>query len=59
MAIDKIIKNGLSVGLHSAIMGLLIIPLLWVSGGLNPREDEPIQPSLESNLPFMLTPTSH
>ena len=59
MAIDKIIKNSLNVGLHAVIMGLLIIPLLWVSGGLTPREDEPNQPLLESNLPFMLTPASH
>ena len=59
MAIDKIIKNSLNVGLHALIMGLLIIPLLWVSGGLTPRDDEPSQPLLESNLPFMLTPASH
>ena len=58
MAIDKILKNSLNVGLHAMVTGLLIIPLLWVSGGLTPRQDEPAQPLLESNLPFMLTPAS-
>ena len=59
MTLDEIVKNSVNVGLHAAIMGLLIIPLLWVSGGLSPRQDDPPKPRLESNLPFMLTPTSH
>lgn len=58
MTLDKIVRNSLNVGLHAAIMGLLIIPLLWVSGGLTPRQDEPSEPLLESNLPFMITPVS-
>lgn len=59
MALDKLVRNSLNVGLHAFIMGLLIIPLLWVSGGLTPRQDTPPKPLLETNLPFMLTPTSH
>jgi putative effector of murein hydrolase LrgA (UPF0299 family) len=58
MALDKLVRNSLNLGLHAIIMGLLIIPLLWVSGGLTPRQEEPSQPLLESNLPFMLTPAS-
>ena len=58
MALDKIVRNSLNVGVHAVIMGLLIIPLLWVSGGLTPRQDEPSDPRLESNLPFMIMPAS-
>ncbi len=59
MALDKWIRNGFNVGLHAVVVGLLIIPLLWVSGGLTPRQYEPADPLQESNLPFMLTPASH
>lgn len=54
MTLHEVLKNSINIGLHAVVMGLLIIPFLWFSGGLSPRQDEPVQPTMESKLPLRL-----
>ena len=59
MTLDQLVKHGLNASMHAIIMGLLIIPMLWASGGIPPRQEEQSKPLLDTNLPFMLTPAAH
>lgn len=58
MTLEKLIKHSVYVGLNALSMGILLVPILWFSGGLYPRDNPPVQPMIKSSLPFMLAPTN-
>lgn len=50
MSIDKLAKKSFSVALHVFSMGVLLLPLIWFSGGINLRDNQPVPPIIKTDL---------